>query len=435
MRTLVPLLLLAVATPLAAEEPDPAKTKTAIEQGVAWLEKRQSADGTFPVTAEGDEKDAVGRTEQRYLGGTTALSLLTLLKCGVKPDDPVIEKGFRWVMAQRPAQVYTVSLEILALEARFQPRPEQVEKENRPYATVARERFQKISRPEDRQFLEDRVAWLLSKQQANVWRYPATPKMGDANQDNSCTQYAVMALKAASRLGVASPPDVWRRVAEYFVIEQDVKGPEVARFPVPAADGEIAAQAQGPTQDRSREASHSMHARGWSYLPRESREEKEHRTYGSMTCSGVAALVIAKSEVEKDKTWWADHGTRIDQGIRDGVAWITSNFSVTRNPGHATYYYYYMYSLERAGVLAGTYQFGKHDWYDEGAARLLKVQAADGSWPVNGKISELSDTCFALLFLERGTIPLVKLPPKRTVTGVGGADAPSPASPPAKPSK
>ncbi|HZU95432.1 MAG TPA: hypothetical protein VFF73_01910, partial [Planctomycetota bacterium] len=149
---------------------------------------------------------------------------------------------------------------------------------------------------------------------------------------------------------------------------------------------------------------------------------KRGQSYGSMTCSGVAALVISKSELEKDKAWWAQYGAKVDQGIRDGCAWLAAHFSVRTNPGSGGWYYYYMYSVERAGVLAGTYELGKHDWYDEGALRLLELQSADGSWPTNGKITEHCDTCFALLFLERGTIPLVKLPPKRTVTGVGGAE-------------
>ena len=72
--------------------------------------------------------------------------------------------------------------------------------------------------------------------------------------------------------------------------------------------------------------------------------------------------------------------------------------------------------------VAGTYELGKHDWYDEGAAHLLTLQKDDGTWPAGGRLTELCDTCFTLLFLERGTIPLVKLPPKRTVTGLGGAE-------------
>jgi len=88
--------------------------------------------------------------------------------------------------------------------------------------------------------------------------------------------------------------------------------------------------------------------------------------------------------------------------------WIGKNFSVTYNPGpyeHAQMaensphqYLYYMYALERAGMLYGTEMMGKHKWYPEGAKVLIETQAANGSWGA-GTV----DTCFAILFLKRAT--------------------------------
>jgi hypothetical protein len=44
---------------------------------------------------------------------------------------------------------------------------------------------------------------------------------------------------------------------------------------------------------------------------------------------------------------------------------------------------------------------GQHDWYKEGAERLLATQRADGSW------GDLPATCLAMLFLQEGrTIPV-----------------------------
>jgi hypothetical protein len=75
--------------------------------------------------------------------------------------------------------------------------------------------------------------------------------------------------------------------------------------------------------------------------------------------------------------------------------------------------YYYLYALERAGVLAATETFGLHNWYVEGAEAILSSQRADGSWlaPLpHGDRSEMTnvawDTCFAILFLKRATRPL-----------------------------
>jgi hypothetical protein len=64
--------------------------------------------------------------------------------------------------------------------------------------------------------------------------------------------------------------------------------------------------------------------------------------------------------------------------------------------------------------------FGTHDWYSEGANHLLSAQQTDGRWYTAwGTSGPVVDTCFALLFLSRGTTPLVKLP-ERIATGSGG---------------
>jgi hypothetical protein len=457
VKSLVPTLVLAlVLAPLPARsEPPPELTpenvKAAIEKGAAWLKKQQSPDGSFQVVPVGAGADPPGKYESHYVQGTTALGLLTLLKCGVKPDDKAIEKGFNWLMEQPLTRTYSVAMTILALEARFAPKGDVLEKnKDKPYETVARGNWNKIARPVDKKWLDDLVKWLLSKQAKSVWRYPSPGEAQD--QDNSNTQYAVLALKSASRLGCEIPEDTWRRVAEYFVLQQDPTGPDVDAFPVPAADGPIrpVEKKEGTTVDKASDP-HKLKARGWSYAPRPVVPVAEgpagsqakpgapappppappanvpiHEvSTGSMTNSGIAALVCCKSELERDKAWWAKWGPRVDQGIRDGCAWLAHNFTVHQNPPARGWKYYYLYGLERAGVMAGTYELGKHDWYDEGALHLLELQQqAEGSWPADSLLSEFTDTCFALLFLRRGTIPLVKLPPKRTMTGIGGAEPP-----------
>ena len=117
----------------------------------------------------------------------------------------------------------------------------------------------------------------------------------------------------------------------------------------------------------------------------------------------------------------------MNQAIRDGCAWLAKYFSPTANPSTGTagqtkttgWKYYYLSSCERAGVLAGTYRFGTHDRWEEGAAHLIEQQQAEGSWPDATGMSRLGRTSFALLFLKRATIPLVPLPPKRVMTGGG----------------
>ena len=103
---------------------------------------------------------------------------------------------------------------------------------------------------------------------------------------------------------------------------------------------------------------------------------------------------------------------RVVASTLSGVAWLAKNFSVTYNPGpyeHANFaensqsqYFYYLYALERAGMLLDLPSIGKHEWYPEGANAILAAQKADGSW-FGGvqRCNSTWDTCFAVLFLKK----------------------------------
>ena len=84
------------------------------------------------------------------------------------------------------------------------------------------------------------------------------------------------------------------------------------------------------------------------------------------------------------------------------------NFRNDRGPKRQ--HFYYLYALERAGILYGTEHFGGRAWYAEGAKFLLETQKPDGSWRESdyaGVAPETWDTCFAILFLRRATKPLI----------------------------
>jgi hypothetical protein len=147
----------------------------------------------------------------------------------------------------------------------------------------------------------------------------------------------------------------------------------------------------------------SAEPQGWCY------GRHQHKAYGSMTAGAVGSLAIylyiKDNDGGKKRSW------RRDKDVHEGLAWLASYFSVTYNPGpyeHGNFaensqhqYYYYLYALERAGMLYGTETIGTHEWYPEGAKVLIESQKADGSWG-DGTV----DTCFAILFLKRATRPL-----------------------------
>jgi len=130
-------------------------------------------------------------------------------------------------------------------------------------------------------------------------------------------------------------------------------------------------------------------AGGWSYGP------KNNSAYGSMTAGAIAALTICDYILEND---W-----KKDAVLAAGLGWLANTFIVTDNPHRpGPHHFYYLYAVERAGILYGTDKIGRFDWYREGASYLIINQFDDGSWnkkPV--------DTCFAILFLRKSTRPLV----------------------------
>ena len=457
------LLLVSSALPARAQDAiDADRLNAAIDKGVAWLQALQRPDGGFDLPPPPDG----GTLESGFPLGYSALATLTLLKCGTAADDPAIERAFQHLYSLPLKKTYEVSLLILCIEARYAPPPELLEKKaDQGYASIARNHFRARARKPDLDKLQACVDWLVghqSKTSGAGWRYP----QGEIDQDNSCTQYAMLALKSARRLGVGVPIEVFEKVADFMVAQQDATGPEVPWFAVPAADVPIyemltleqrrkkeekeqkeeekrAERAEG-TKERGKPAPESLerrvlNARGWSYLPRPTpegpppesrtgpvpaRTVSEQNTTGSMTCSGVAALCIAKSELESAPASWRPREEAVERAIRDGCAWLAHFWNPKENPSSGEkktvgWKYYWFYSVERAGVLAGTYTFGEHDWWEEGAAHLLQVQLPEGAWPDAKGLSKLSPTCFALLFLRRSTVPLVPLPKKRVMTGRG----------------
>ena len=125
---------------------------------------------------------------------------------------------------------------------------------------------------------------------------------------------------------------------------------------------------------------------GWNYTKP---GEEGKAPYHAMTAGGVGAVCIIEYMLGKD--------FKKDVVTQAGVNWLGKHFAVNKN-------YYYMYALERAGMLYGADTFGGRLWYTEGARVLLDSQNADGSWGERKEKDENTwDTCFAILFLKKAT--------------------------------
>jgi hypothetical protein len=328
-----------------------------------------------------------------------------------------VEKGFTQLRSIPLQKTYTVAFTIMALEARWTS--QEVEKRIQGTTKAVAGPRPKIPQ-KDLDWMRELVQFLLQNvtYSSNVvdgatgqplgakdtWRYPGPADCGD----RSNTQYAILGLRSAKKCGIDSPPDLWALLFEHFLEDQEKEGPKVMRVKMleDKEHGYVSYKTLTDVPDT---------ARGWAYStaapPKADSPGAEDATTGSMTTIGVSSLIIA-AECLQGNPKLANKTAALQKGVNDGLAWIAHHFTVETNPGHPgkQWLYYYLYGLERAGVLAGVRNFGTHDWYREGAEWLMKNQGADGSWSVEATEGPLAASCFALLFLTKATTPgLVKV--------------------------
>jgi len=176
--------------------------------------------------------------------------------------------------------------------------------------------------------------------------------------DNSNTQFAVLGLRAAQEAGHSVPNTVWESIDKYF-------------RKIQRRDG------------------------GWGY--------RTESSYGSMTAAGLGSLIICGAQAEREIRKCGQHA--YDGDVFSALKWFDRHFSVEQNPGKGNWEYYYLYAVERVGVLSARRYLGGRDWYREGAHHLLAGrhrQRPDGRWG-----GDVAQTCFGLLFLAKGKAPVL----------------------------
>jgi len=278
-------------------------------------------------------------------------------------------------------------------------------------------------------------------------------------RSRTCLVFTILlGLGAASRLGFKPPPGPLFEVLDQMLKGQQQDGPDVKRFSVPAADAsmkDIAKLAADLAKERAKEAKGKpsetvsrtkrfyenaetgpMKARGWAYFPIDKSQNAGnghpaagmpgmHEPNPGMTAASLAIVILLKAALEDKGAYKKRYRVRVDQAIRDGVAYLAHNWTLSdgRHP------YYYLYGLERVGVLTGCHRIGENYWYYEGGKKLLSAQKADGSWgnpaPVvqgglGGTPNAMPATCFAILFLARATVPIIPEMPERPRTNSAG---------------
>jgi hypothetical protein len=344
-------LLVAVAAgfasaPMAAEPGVTAdQVERAIKDGVSFLKSKQNNDGSW------------NDVDPQSHGGTTALVTLALLAAGETKDSRAVARALdhlRRFKAADLGRVYSVSLQTMA------------------FAAADPDRF--------RVEITANVFWLEQAQiqpgdgrgWAGSWTYDEAKRVPG---DNSNSHFALMALNAASEVGVKVDAKTWALARNYWVSSQRMDG-------------------------------------GFTYQP-----DAPSPVTASMTCAGVSSLIITGLKRYQGRETIA--GERIQNcgkgvanlPVEKGIDWLAAHFHVGMNFPRANgqWKYYYLYGLERTGRLAGVRFFGDHDWYREGAEMLVHDQKPFGPWQGSDAYESepVLATSFALLFLAKGRTPVV----------------------------
>lgn len=384
---LVMLAILATAlqsAPARATLPTDPTARQAVERGVAHLRKIQAEEGNWP--------------HQEI--GATALAALALLECEVPANDPAVRKAAGVIRraSLRMTTTYSLALSLLFLDRLGEPIDvalieimayrllagqnnsggwgypciaEVNEADIRALEAFLRQRAGQLAKPDGKGKPE--LPREVRQQLTTLCRPAADVNASPG--DNSNTQFAALALWVAHRHGV--PIDVTVGALDRrFRVSQNTDG-------------------------------------GWAYqLPLPGNPQNSTPT---MTCAGLLALAVAqgnareaaKGKLVRDLTRDASIrpallalGTTIDHPTSRKVGKPRPPVVDPQNNGR---FYYFLWSLERVGMIFGLETVGGKDWYAWGTEILVANQREDGGW--QGEFAACgADTCFALMFLVRANL-------------------------------
>ena len=291
-----------------------------------------------------------------YVGGMTAICTLALLESGVPVEDPHIQAALRWLRDNSKDKI--TSTYPVALTTMV---------------------FAKAEPKRDLLLIQRNVKRLQDAQLPNgSWTYQVVPPPPPGEYgDPSNSQFATLALYMAEQVGAETSSTTWQKIYRYWTTIQNKDG-------------------------------------SWGYFTK-----FEVGGTGSMTCAGIASMVMA-GDVVRAQSAKVEGGTiecclpveEEENQVTRGLRWLAMNFTVRKNPGQLqdVYGLYYLYALERAGRLTAHRFIGPHDWYREGADFLVNRGILQTDYWVGkglGEQNKMLATSYALLFLSKGRRPVL----------------------------
>lgn len=332
--------------------------------------------------------------------GKIALAIQTLLAAGRPADAPVIREAFAELHKRDIKETYSLSVALLATELAHAP---PLERDNLLRSVITTPTPRQLAPAETAKVAEWTQRLLQNRDQSvdaayrSRWWY-----LRGSGFDNSNTQYALLGLYSALLCQQPISRGVWLASGEHLLQAQHpASGKSRPLRLVPLAsmqDKDLASLLRSGSQ-------RTVAPRGFSY-----RLPGEGPAYGSMTCAGIAGLSLCRGALETEKERDKSLDGKLDEGIRQGFAWLSANRTVRWNagapPNRNTWFFYWLYSLERACELSRVGLIDDWDWYHDGAQVLLALQDRNGKF---GRAS-LEDQCFAVLFLKKAQLPVLTGP-------------------------
>jgi hypothetical protein len=433
IETTPPLALVErITLPTPAIVPSLTKTEDAF-QGLTTLPPEEQEDVNKAIDRGVDSlkrRLAARHGTTHHYTQETSLVGLTLLECGVSAEDPLVQRLAQLVRQQATQmnQTYQLSLTILFLDRLGKPEDEPVLRKLAARLLAGQSLAggwtygcPHLSDPDEKQFLTfleshappsltqlsasgvgmaligpdklgagnlsrpprngearpgrpdeamrtvapmARTALPSSLQSLPIVRHEAGKKanLHAGSGDNSNTQFAILGVWAARRHGVAVEPSL-ALVASRFHVSQNSDG-------------------------------------GWGYSPHGGSAE-------AMTCAGLLGLAAGRAGTAEGVREAAANDPVIEKGLTYLGNKVGKPESVTRKRGQrgrlvaagSSPGLYWLWSLERVGVIYNLKTIGGKDWYTWSTRLIVNHQQEDGSWREN--YEPTIDTCFALLVLKR----------------------------------
>jgi hypothetical protein len=416
----------------------------AIDRGVAWLEARQQPSGAWPGYPNQDS----------YQVGMTALSGLTLLECGVPPNDKHLQTAARYLREVIPDLnfTYELSLCILFLDRLGEERDADLIRRMALRLIAGQKKSGgwtyrcPIPSEED----ERHMLTILQHQQPRAGgidlRGNKVGKTATAGTDRGSREEAIDAPPTAS--GGTNPedgpnlqsnrrPSAAQAPEARDALPRDLRQapglqPLANQKPLPDSDvsdnsntqfailGVWTARRHGVPMESTlalitRRFRDSQADDGtWAYrfaVPGNS---------GTPAMTGVGLLGLAVglglADANPEKPQTPPRNAAVENGLRALARSIGSPLRAG-SPVQAApkkkrvapvnnINLYTLWTIERVGVLYNLRTIGGKDWYAWGAELLVDAQTDEGSWDVRGYHRAVAtvDTCFALLFLKRANL-------------------------------